>query len=97
MSSNRKDTPVHTIAAPSWADPNLITDPADRAARMRRSPIKVASFGAGEVRTVIVDDGNGPRLHLEARTEDGLDVDQAAALVEVLTAELEILREAAAQ
>ncbi|WP_043499762.1 hypothetical protein [Georgenia sp. SUBG003] len=84
-------------AAPSWADPAEITDPADRAAGMRRSPIKVATFGAGEVRTVIVDDGDGPRLHLQARTVDGLTLEQATALVETLTEQLEILRRATAE
>ncbi|GAA4288827.1 hypothetical protein [Georgenia daeguensis] len=83
-----------TALAPAWADPTQITDPADKAAHMRRSPIVVTRVGAGELRTVIVDDGNGPRLHLEARTEDGLDVEQAAALVEALAAQVEVLRAA---
>ena len=84
-------------AAASWADPAQITDPADRAAGIRRSPIMVTTFGAGEVRSVIVDDGDGPRLHLQARTEDGLDLRQATALVELLTEQLGMLREAAAE
>jgi hypothetical protein len=85
-----------TVSAPAraWDDPTQITDPADAARRMRRSPIMVKTFGAGEVRTVIVDDGNGPRMHVEAHTEDGLDVEQATALVELLTDQLEVLRAA---
>jgi hypothetical protein len=83
-----------TALAPMWADPTQITDPADAAVRMRRSPITVTRVGSGEVRTVIVDDGNGPRLHLEAHTEDGLDAEQAAALVEALAAQVELLRAA---
>lgn len=86
-----------TTVAPSWADPSQTTDPADRAARIRRSPITVASFGAGEARSVIVDDGAGPRLHLEARTEDGLNVRQATALVEFLSEQVETLRRASAE
>ncbi|MCK6212273.1 hypothetical protein KZX45_17155 [Georgenia sp. EYE_87] len=83
-----------TALAPVWADPTQITDPADAAVRMRRSPIVVTRVGSGEARTVIVDDGNGPRLHLEASTEDGLDVEQATALVEALAAQVEVLRAA---
>lgn len=83
-----------TALAPTWADPTQITDPADRAARVRRSPIRVTRVGSGEVRTVIVDDGCGPRLHLEARTEDGLDLEQATALVDALAAQVEVLRAA---
>lgn len=89
---------MHTmISSPTWADPAQITDPADRAAGVRRSPIRVERFGSGQVRTVIVDDGDGPRLHLDARTEDGLALEQAAALVEFLTGQLEVLRQAAAE
>jgi len=83
-----------TALAPTWADPTQITDPADKAAQMRRSPIVVTRVGAAEARTVIVDDGSGPRLHLEARTEDGLDVEEAAALLEALAAQVELLRAA---
>ena len=86
-----------TISAPSWADPAQITDPADRAAGMRRSPIRAERFGSGQVRTVIVDDGDGPRLHLDARTEDGLTLEQATIMVEFLAEQVEVLREAAAE
>jgi hypothetical protein len=95
-SRTRKDIDVQTMTATrSWADPSETTDPADRAAGVRRSPINVATFGTGELRTVIVDDGDGPRLHLQARTEDGLDLEQATALLEVLTEQVETLRLAA--
>ncbi len=85
-----------TMTVPDWADPRQITDPADRS-HIFRSPISTATFGPSELRSVIVDDGSGPRLHLEARTIDGLDVEQAAALVEALTGQLQVLRRASVQ
>jgi hypothetical protein len=84
------------MTVPEWADPQQITDPADRS-RIFRSPISAATFGPSELRSVIVDDGSGPRLHLEARTIDGVDVEQATALVEALTGQLEVLRRATAE
>ena len=85
-----------TMTVPEWADPQQITDPADRS-HIVRSPIRTATFGPSELRTVIVDDGSGPRLHLEARTIDGLDVQQAAALLEELAAQVWQLRQASAE
>ncbi|GAA1641227.1 hypothetical protein [Georgenia ruanii] len=85
-----------TMTVPAWADPRQITDPADRT-HIFRSPIRTATFGPSELRSVIVDDGSGPRLHLEAKTIDGLDVQQAAALLEALAVQVSQLREATAQ
>ena len=86
---------MSTTTAPTWADPAQISDPVE-AARVRRSPIRTTVMGGGELRTVIVDEGSGPRLHVELRTHDGVDVDEAAVLAEALAAQVQRLREAVA-
>ncbi len=81
---------------PERADSQQLTNLADEP-RISRSGISAATFGSSALRSTIVDDGSGPRLHLEAHTIDGLDVDQATALVEALNGQLQLLRQATIQ